>query len=150
MQTGKIITSAIIGTTAMTLFSYLISNTENKNYREPEILGKLIRRLPIDASKESSEIAGWCAHYLIGILFVAIYDEILKRKKIEPTLTSGALFGAISGLMGITGWKIMFETHPNPPAKNLKRYFAHLILAHIVFGVFSSVSYKLAKTEKIE
>ena len=64
MQTGKIITSAIIGTTAMTLFSYLISTSENKNYREPEILGKLIRRLPIDASKESSEIAGWCAHYL--------------------------------------------------------------------------------------
>jgi hypothetical protein len=38
-------------------------------------------------------------------------------------LTSGALLGTASGLAGITGWKGVFELHPNPPAKNLKQFF---------------------------
>lgn len=148
MNTGKILASAIIGTSAMTLFSYLISRSENRNYREPEILSQLVKRLPIDASKESADIAGWLAHYTVGTLFVAIYNELWKRKKIEPGLTSGALLGAVSGLVGISGWKIVFNIHPDPPIKNLKTYFGHLILAHIVFGIFSSVTYKLAETDK--
>lgn len=37
MQTGKILISAIVGTSAMTIFSYLVSASENKNFREPEV-----------------------------------------------------------------------------------------------------------------
>jgi hypothetical protein len=148
MNTGKVLASAIVGTSAMTLFSYLISKKENKNYREPEILGQLVKRLPTDTSKKSADIAGWFAHYTVGTLFVTLYNELWKRKKIEPTFTSGALLGAASGIVGIVGWKLFFESHPNPPAKNLKSYFGHLFLAHIVFGIFSSATYKLADANK--
>jgi len=148
MHTGKILTSAIVGTSAMTLFSYLISESEHRNYLEPEILKQLIKRLPIKASNTTSEVAGWCAHYAIGTLFVASYNELWKRKLIKPTFTSGALLGFASGLLGVTGWKVGFEIHPNPPAKNLNKYFGHLILAHIVFGIVSSLSYKLVSTKK--
>ena len=104
--------------------------------------------VPESPSKESSKIAGWITHYTIGISFVAFYNELWKRKIIKPTLTSGALIGAASGLVGITGWKGMFETHPNPPAKNLKPFFGHLILAHVVFGVVSALTYKATQAEK--
>ena len=149
MQTRKILISALVGTTAMTIFSYLVSASKKKNFREPEVVGQLIERLPISPSKESSKIAGWVMHYTIGISFVAFYNELWKRKTIKPSFTSGALLGAASGLAGITGWKGVFEVHPNPPAKNLKLFFGHLMLAHVVFGVFSALTYKLAAANEM-
>jgi hypothetical protein len=38
--------------------------------------------------------------------------------------------------------------HPNPPKKNRNRFFGHLLLAHIVFGVFSALTYKSIAEEK--
>lgn len=148
MKKGKTLISSIVGTSAMTIFSYLVSESQNKNFREPEVLGQLIERLPKSSSKNSAKIAGWGLHYTVGFLFVAFYNELWKRKKIKPSLTSGALLGVASGLAGITGWKGVFEVHPNPPAKNLKQFFGHLMLAHVVFGVFSTLTYKLTVAEK--
>ena len=150
MKLGKILISAIVGTSAMTIFSYLVSASENKNFREPEVLGQLIKRLPKDISSDGAQIAGWSLHYTVGFLFVAFYNELWKRKKIKPSLTSGALLGAASGLAGITGWKGVFELHPNPPAKKLKQFFGHLMLAHVVFGVFTALTYKLTVAENKE
>jgi hypothetical protein len=142
MKTGNILISAIVGTSAMTIFSYLVSNSKNKNFREPEVLGKLIKALPPNISKDTAQLTGWGLHYTIGLAFVACYNEIWKQTKIKPSLTSGVLMGAASGVVGILGWKLMFKAHPNPPAKNLKPFFGHLLLAHIVFGIFSTLSYK--------
>ena len=89
-------------------------------------------------------MAGWGAHYATGMAFEVVFNEIWKRKLIKPTLTSGALLGAASGLVGLVLWKGTFEAHPNPPAKNLKPFFGHLMLAHVVFGVFSALTYKFA------
>ncbi|TDN95010.1 hypothetical protein DET49_10376 [Salegentibacter sp. 24] len=142
MNTGKILISSIIGTSAMTIFSYLVSNSKNKNFREPEVLGKLIKALPLNISKDTAHLAGWGMHYTIGFAFVASYNEIWKQTKVKPSLTSGILMGTASGVLGTLGWKLMFKVHPNPPAKNLKPFFGHLLLAHIVFGIFSALSYR--------
>jgi len=148
MQTDKILISAFVGTSAMTLFSYLVSASEHKNFREPQVLAELIKRLPKNGSKDKAQIAGWCLHYTVGVSFVTLYNELWKQKIIKPSLTSGAVMGAVSGLVGISGWKGMFELHPNPPSKNLKQYFGHLMLAHVVFGVFSALTYKFTLDEK--
>jgi hypothetical protein len=143
MQPPKTLISAVVGTSAMTIFSYLVSRTENKNFREPEILGQLVDRLPTRTSKNFAQVAGWGAHYAAGMVFEVLYAELWKRdNKIKPTVASGALLGAASGLAGILVWKVAFEVHPNPPAKNLKKFFGHLMLAHVVFGVFSALTYK--------
>ena len=42
----------------------------------------------------------------------------------------------------------MFEIHPDPPVKDLKDYFRHLLLAHVVFGVFSALAFKLLSEEE--
>ncbi len=146
MHLGKILVSAIVGTTAMTLFSYLLSDSKNKNLREPEILGQLLKRLPNHVSKKSALCAGWLAHYAIGVLFVAIYHELWKRVHIPPSIASGALLGTASGIVGAVARKWSFEAHPNPPAKDLKLFLYHLIVAHAVFGVFSASTYKLMRS----
>ncbi|MEO5572714.1 MAG: hypothetical protein ABIT08_06975 [Bacteroidia bacterium] len=148
MLSTKILSSAIAGTSAMTLFSYLVSESKNKNFREPEILSQLIKRLPIQNSKTSADISGWCAHYTVGIIFVALYHELWKETKIKPSITSGITLGALSGLVGIGTWQGIFGMHPNPPSKNLKKYFKHLMIAHMVFGAFSAISYKLTGIDK--
>ncbi len=141
IQPRKIFVPAIAATSAMTIFSYLISKSKDDNFREPEILKELIQRFPKGLSKTSAEIIGWSTHYAIGVLFVIFFNELWKETKVKPSFTSGAILGAFSGLAGIAGWQIIFDTHPNPPAKNLKKYFRHLFIAHIVFGIFSAVTY---------
>lgn len=148
MQTTKTLISAVVGTSAMTLFSYLVSESKHKNFREPEVLGQLIDRLPQSSSKLSAQIAGWAAHYAVGYLFERVYTALWERKKIKPSLASGALLGAVSGLAGIVGWKGTFEAHPNPQAKNLNPFFGHLLLAHVVFGVASALTYKFTLPDK--
>jgi len=150
METGKVLTSAMGGTAAMSLFSYVVSNLENKNFREPEILAHLIKRLSEKISKEEAEAAGWAAHYAAGILFVAVYNELWKREKIKPSVASGAILGAVSGLAGIMIWSAVFKLHPNPPAKNLKPYFEHLMMAHVVFGISCALTYKASARKKLE
>ena len=77
-----------------------------------------------------------------GFTYVAIYNrfsfirtgvfaEIWKRYKLKPSLPSGAVLGLLSGIIGIGSWKTVFKVHPNPPAKNLNKYFGHLILARV-------------------
>jgi len=149
METSKILASALVGTTAMTMFSYLVSEAENKNFREPDVLGELIERLPERKSNDSAQIGGWLAHYAVGIVFVACFNELWKRKIVNPSVTTGALLGAASCLAGISAWKGSFVAHPNPPSKNLKPFFGHLVLAHAVFGIFSSLTYKLITKKEI-
>ncbi len=148
MATGKILLPAIVGTSAMTVFSYFVSSAKDKNFREPRILSQLVERLPKGYSKTPADITGWAAHYAVGILFVAFYHELWKETNLKPSIAAGATLGALSGVLGVVAWKKIFDIHPNPPAKKLKNYFGHLIIAHVVFGIFSAVTYKTFTDKK--
>ena len=142
MQTNKILSAAVLGTTAMTLFSYLISDKKKKNFLEPDVLSQLINRIvPID--KDHAELAGWGSHYSTGVIFATAYAKLLEVTKMKPTLLSGLLFGTGSGLLGMLAWKLTFKGHPNPPIKDLKGYLGHLLLAHMVFGTFATAGYNI-------
>lgn len=143
MPTSNILLPTMVGTSAMTLFSYLVSEQKHENFREPDVLRQLIKRLPTTESNDSAEVAGWGGHYAAGLLFVLVYHQLWKQNKIKPSIMSGALLGAASGLAGIIVWKIAFMVHPNPQRKNLNNYFRHLLFAHVVFGISSALTYKL-------
>jgi hypothetical protein len=142
MQEKKIIAGALAGTSAMALFSYLISHAKEKDFREPEILAELLKRLAKGSKPPVTSIAGWSMHYAIGLLFVAMYSQVWKKNIVKPHLLSGFALGAPSALLGIMAWKIIFEMHPDPPLKNLKKYFGHLFAAHLIFGAFAALGYK--------
>lgn len=140
---SRIILPALSGTSAMTLFSYLVSDYKHRIFREPDVLAQLVRRLPINISKNNAQVFGWLMHYAIGVVFIVFYNELWKNRVIKPSLKSGSVLGTASGLVGIVAWKGMFEGHSNPQRKNLKRFFGHLMLAHVVFGVFCALTYKI-------
>jgi hypothetical protein len=142
MDILKTISASAGGTSLMSLFSYLISDTKHKNFKEPEILGDLIHRVFPDTSKSKADIAGWALHYTAGTIFTGIYDQIWKKTSIKPSVASGAVLGALSGLAGIAVWRATIALHPNPPIKDYNSYYKHLILAHVFFGIAAAQSYK--------
>src|SRR5690606_13093358 len=145
MQILEILLAGFVGTSAMTLFSYRVSRSKNKNFREPQLLNELIDRLPQNASQKYPKFAGWGIHYTIGLFFVACYSEIWDQTRLKPSFASGTVMGAVNGIVGVMGWKLMFKAHPNPPAKDLTPFFGHLIIAHMVFGVFSAITFSIAE-----
>lgn len=142
MAIKPILKSTIAGTSAMTLFSYLISDKKDENFREPLVLTDLILRLFPTMKKSDAVVEGWLLHYISGLGFCCVYHQLWKTGKVKPGILSGSLLGAASGAIGILVWKAVFKSHPNPPAKNLKKYFGHLLLAHVVFGAFAGLAYK--------
>lgn len=142
MVVKPILKSAIVGTSAMTLFSYIISEKKEENFREPLVLADMIARLYPTIRRSDAALEGWGLHYLSGLGFVCGYHQLWKKGKVKPGILSGSLLGATSGLAGMLVWKTVFKLHPNPPAKDLKKYFGHLMLAHVVFGAFAGLAYK--------
>lgn len=143
----KILASAIIGTSAMTLYSYLRSGSGNKNFREPQLLKILLENLSFDVPSPSA--AGWIMHYKVGFGFAAAYHTIWN-KAFRPSILSGALFGAGGGLIGIAIWNTVLRKHPNPPTIDRKAFYQHLILAHLVFGLFAEVGNQTATQNGIK
>ena len=148
MQVTKIIAAGITGTSAMTLFSYIISALKEKNFKEPELLSKLMFRIVPDMKKDESDIAGWNTHYLVGLAFAAVYAQLWSKTKMKPTPINGAILGGLSGLLAIAVWKLTFKAHPAPPKTDYKRYYGHLFVTHIIFGAFASMGYSLPRKKK--
>ena len=141
MKLNTIICTGVIATSAMTLYSYVLSAIRDKDFSEPETLGELVRKLVPIIKKKYTVITGWSAHYLVGIIFAICYIYLWEKKKIKPTVENGLLIGGISGLVAIAVWKTVIAMHPNPPARDYKRYYLQLLPAHLVFGVAASLAY---------
>jgi hypothetical protein len=143
MKISQTIAAAALGTTVMTLFSYLISSAKKKQFREPELLQALLQKLPVQIAPGTAKASGWLIHYSVGFSFCAIYDAIWKHRPSRVSIANGIMLGGISGLAGISGWHLVLSAHPNPPAVDLKKYYGHLMLAHMIFGTFSAIGYRL-------
>ena len=138
----KIILATLVGTTLMTLFSYLVSNFFNKLYKEPVLLNYLLHYLGINMRDRAKRISGWVIHYIIGLIFVIVYD-ILWQYKIQFSWLSGIIFGMISGIVGIISWIFMFKVPDDKPKIDYKGYYIQLLFAHIIFAIGVVIVYKI-------
>lgn len=140
MNKTNLLSSAASGITLMTAFSYIVSELADDNFKEPELLGVLMKRLGGNWNKPLYSLAGWQLHYAVGLLFVTVYTYLWDRNYLKRGLKSGVLLGFLSGLVGIGFWKATFALHPNPPQIQLKKYFAQLLAAHLLFGAGAAVN----------
>tara|TARA_R100001369_G_scaffold29172_4_gene52725 strand:- start:215882 stop:216322 length:441 start_codon:yes stop_codon:yes gene_type:complete len=145
MEIIRLIVAGAIATSIMTAFSYILSNLLNKQFREPELLNIVLSRsdfFRLELSKNSS--AGWILHYLIGWIFVVVFEIIWKLEFIPISISSGAILGLAAGIIGVLGWKLFFYLSKNPPETNWDiEYYLQLIVAHIIFGVSAAVVYNI-------
>ena len=151
LEFKKVFSAGIIGTSAMTIFSYLVSVLMNENFREPEIMTTLIKNL-LQTAKQYSPSLAWSLHYIIGFSFVLIYVRLWGNNKLKPNIETGLFLGAVTGIVAIIGWYFTLKIHPDPPIINLKHFFILLFFAHIVFGIFAVIGYVVVKklTNKVE
>jgi Na+/H+ antiporter NhaA len=126
---------AFVGTSLMTIFSYAIGIIRKKKFSEPALLNELISRLKQKSLGALVPIAGWFLHYLIGLLFIISYHLYWRESDSHPTIINCIILGALSGVIGICGWKLAFRIHPHPPNIDFKEFYSQLFFAHVVFGV---------------
>jgi len=143
----KVALSGITGTTFMTISSELMS-LMGQNFSEPDHLRTMIGRLTPSLSKRATVIAGWGAHYAMGIVFAAVYVELWETHQIRHTVKNGIILGLLSGLIGLVIWKATFKTHPLPPLMKYNRFYLQRIPAHVVFAVFATLNYRLMKQQE--
>ncbi|WP_133159399.1 hypothetical protein [Solitalea longa] len=143
METKKNIAAAVVGTSLMTLFSYLLTKSQKKNYTEPEVLSEIVDENNSSVSEKEAKALGWTAHYGVGLAFTSAYSLIWEHTSIKPSIASGATLGALSGLLGILGWSQLFQMHHSTSTTYKAEYYMQLILAHIIFGIGAAKGYKL-------
>lgn len=129
-------------TSAMTIFSYIISVSFKELYAEPLLLKYLLGRLDIKISNSYRGMLGWLIHYIIGFLFVLSYYFLWHYKIAPLTLLSGLILGAISGIIGIVSWIIMFKLSNFNRKATDKGYYVQLFFAHIIFALIAVLDYE--------
>lgn len=139
----KIALATVAGTSVMTAFSYLASESFNKLWKEPVLLNLVAARAHIDFSPRRKSIFGWIIHYMIGLAFVLCYHFIWKYSDMEPTWPCALIFGAVSGLIGIFSWFFLFKIPDEKPKIKIRQYYLQLFVAHIFFALAVAAVYQL-------
>jgi hypothetical protein len=134
-QVAKIIIAGSAGTSAMTIFSYALSEVRDTNFKEPVLLAKMIANLNVPIKKEDTRLQGWLLHYGVGIFFAFTYRHFLKEIRPLDKVKAGLIIGALTGVFGMSVWRLTFLLHPKPPVTNYRRFYGQLLVAHVIFGV---------------
>jgi hypothetical protein len=136
MSVFIILVSGFVGTLFMTFFSYLLSNVSGRNFREPQLLNRLLSGseiISLNVKKTSS--IGWFLHYCAGWFLATVYYSIVRFTEIPHGWISGIIFGFCAGIFAIGIWKLMFTLNANSPDIDQPRFFIHLLIAHIIFSI---------------
>ena len=134
---------ALLSTTTMTLFSYLISASFRDLYKEPVLLEYVMSELKMKISYAKMEILGWALHYLIGLVFILAYIIPVWLGYYAINWITGILFGCIIGLLGVLSWKMLFKLTKKTPIAHPLIYYIQLFFAHIIFGLSTVAIYIL-------
>jgi len=142
MDILRIMIGALVGTTMMTIFSYLISIAFQKLYKEPVLLKYILLKSGADLTKKQTATAGWIVHYLMGVVFIVIYHFLWKSDVVALTWLNGLYLGIGSGIVGILGWIVMFKVSNFKSDIGFTGYFSQLLIAHIIFALSAVAVYK--------
>ena len=137
----SLLISTFIATSLMTLFSYIVSAGFRELYKEPLLLKYILIKFKINVSDQVKEVFAWGIHYTIGLLFVLSYYFLYHYKLIHFIFLTGFYLGAISGIIGIIGWIIMFKLSGFNHKINDKGYYIQLFVAHVIFGLTAVLTF---------
>lgn len=142
-----VIAGAVIGTSIMTAYSWLMSTVKNNNFKEPVLLGQMAHRLTPWVKRKKSRWVGWGMHYLVGLLFAESYAPFFSDIPGKINLVKGLVFGGLSGIAAILIWKFSLDSHPLPPHVNFIHFAGQLFVAHLIFGFFAAAGFDICKSK---
>jgi hypothetical protein len=139
----QILITTIAATSAMTLFSYVVSASARELYKEPVLLTYILSSLKLEVSPQIKMLLAWLLHYLIGLFFVVVYHYLWVCEVVEMSWPAAFVLGAASGIIGILGWVFMFKIVSQKPNIDIKGYYVQLFFAHVIFGIVAFFVYQL-------
>ena len=134
MDSIKTLLSSIAATSAMTAFSYTMTDGNLKNYKEPELLATLLENAWPHLPRSASNPAGWAAHYAFGLAWALVHEMVLDKTRIKRNVRTGLFFGYFGGLTAVIIWKLLFKINPRPPHIDYRSFYSHLVVAQIIFS----------------
>ncbi|TDW44605.1 hypothetical protein EV144_10853 [Flavobacterium sp. 270] len=137
----QLLVTTFFATSAMTFFSYVVSASFRKLYKEPLLLKYVLVRLSIPLPDKLREILAWFIHYVIGFIFVLFYHILWTREILPVSILSGILLGALSGIIGILSWIVMFKLAHFEGKASDGGYYIQLFIAHVIFGLMAMFTY---------
>ncbi len=143
MNFYKILIAAFSATNIMTTFSYLVSISYKELFKEPVMLNFILEGAGISLKGRLKKFSGWFAHYLIGVAFVLVYESIWHYTNVEFGFISGIVFGIISGLIGVSCWRLTYRLPDGNPHVPSKEYALLLFFGHIIFAIAVVVAFKI-------
>ena len=143
MNLLKIMIAAFSATNIMTTYSYLVSISFKELFREPIMLNFILDGAGINLKGRFRKFSAWLAHYLIGLAFVLIYEAVWRYTNIEFGFTSGICFGIISGLIGVSAWRLCYRLPDGKRHVPSKEYAIQLFFGHVIFAVAVVIAFKI-------
>lgn len=124
----------------MTIFSALWTHFSGNEFREPQLLSKILN----DAFPRPSSYlkAGWFLHLLFGAVFLGMYEILWIVTGWTKTLSKGIILGSILGVVGIIGWIALFKLPDFNKTFKYGQYYLHIFFAHLVFSLTALFSYR--------
>lgn len=142
----QLILVAIGATSAMTWFSYAMSQNFRELYKEPILLSFALKKTNISLSEKLQKTWGWLIHYSIGFLFVMGYHIVWVKNVLPISPLSALILGVISGVIGILSWIFIFKMTDHQPPIDFKGYYIQLFFAHIIFAITATALYSIILT----
>ena len=148
MNLLKIAIAAFSATNMMTTFSYLLSASYKKLFREPVMMDFVFKGIGIKLVGKWHKIGGWIAHYIIGLILVVSYELIWRYTPVQFGFLTGILFGVASGLIGIACWYTLYATSIHDDVSR-GSYYIQLFFGHIIFAVVVIIAFKIFRYDPI-
>lgn len=135
-----ILIAGITATSAMTLFSQLVSKLRKNEFNEAQLLTKFILRTKLfPKASILNTFLGWIIHYSIGLILAALMYFVFWYSNLETTILNGGFLGLVAGLIGALFWMVLFTFHSNPPKTAVNEFVMQLLVAHFIFGITSTI-----------
>lgn len=127
----------------MTAFSYAYSALRRQRFKQPPLLNELLAGLQvIPLHRIRSHPAGAVIHYLVGVLFIALFEWICPSDTPHRAFGAVVAWGALCGVAGVLGWYATYKLHPRPPAEiSSPEFYLQIYIAHLFFGLGAYAGY---------
>jgi hypothetical protein len=144
--------AGLFGTYVMSLFTEFAFNIVNRDYHVVKILGNMlmVRKNEISIVHPPAEIYTMAVflHYTIGGLFAYVYYWT-KTHAILIDTVDDVFFATAIATLAISGWRVFFAFHPNPPPVQLKYFLPIIWIGHIILSMIFIGTYAITSPEVI-
>ena len=148
MNLLKIAIAAFSATNIMSTFSYLLSTSYKKLFKEPVMMNFILEGIGIHLRGKWHKLGGWIAHYIIGFALVITYEAIWRYTTVKFGFLSGVIFGIVSGLAGIMCWRAIYLTSIHDDVSR-RSYYIQLFFGHILFAIAVVIAFRIFRYDPI-